>query len=293
MIFFGKKIKLKKRYIPVYLILIFILFINSCMRFRTSDKSTKTQFDEHGVPVKIEYYQPKNENYTVRTISSGNKKSTTAILFIHGAPGSADAFYGYLQDSTLLTKAFLISYDRPGYGYSNFGESEISIAKQAEVVSELIEHYQLKNVILVGHSFGGPIAALTSLQNKNVASVLLLAPAIDAKHEKIMWIANFAKWKLTKWMVPTSLVVSADEKFTHVQELKALNTSWGEIKIPTVHIHGKKDNIVPFENLYYSKKAFPSDYFKAIILEEGNHFIPWKNKDIVLQELLKLLKTQQ
>ncbi|HEX5170114.1 MAG TPA: alpha/beta hydrolase, partial [Cyclobacteriaceae bacterium] len=55
------------------------------------------------------------------------------ILFVHGSPGSLSAFIHFLADSALLKQFMLISTDRAGFGYSNFGFAEPSINKQAEL----------------------------------------------------------------------------------------------------------------------------------------------------------------
>ena len=40
------------------------------------------------------------------------------LIFVHGAPGSWDAFKDYLTDEDLKSKARVVAYDRPGYGGS-------------------------------------------------------------------------------------------------------------------------------------------------------------------------------
>jgi len=258
------------------------------MRFRTSDKKTRKEFNKVNIPVKIDYFKTDLYTKKVRVVATDTKKKTT-ILFIHGAPGSGDAFYDYLKDTVLLQKANLVTIDRPGYGYSGLGNSLTSIKKQAQIIREICDAYAFKNVILVGHSFGGPIAAYVPTFTDKVNGVLLLAPAIDPNHEKILWIANFARWKTTKWLVPKSFAVSGDEKFSHVQELQKIENEWNKISIPIVQIHGKKDGLVPYENLAFSKEKFNDSIFTAISLPEENHFIPWTQKELVVEEILKLL----
>ena len=117
----------------------------------------------------------------------------------------------------------------------------------------------------------------------------MLAPAIDSESEKVFKIAHVAKWKLTKWMVPAAFRVAGDEKFAHIEELQKLKNIWKEIKVPVIHVHGTKDDIVPFENINFSAKKFNKQYLDTIVLEKENHFLPWKRYDLVISELLKLL----
>ena len=118
---------------------------------------------------------------------------------------------------------------------------------------------------------------------------MMLAPAIDPENEKIFWIAKFAKWKLTKWMVPGAMGVAGDEKFTHIEELEKIKDVWKTINTPVLHIHGTKDIIVPFENLDFSVRSFNPQYLDTIVLEKVNHFIPWKQYDLVHEQLVKTL----
>lgn len=267
------------------------LVCTSCFRFRTSDTRTQVKFKKKNAQVNIKRYHLKTVDYPIRVVSGDiDPEKDFAIFFVHGAPGASDNFYQYLQDSTLLSKANLYSIDRPGYGYSNFGKAETSIKKQTEVVAEVIDSLSENKVLVLGHSYGGPLAAYSSLLSSKVKSVIMLAPAIDPENEKIFWVAYIAKWKLTKWMVPGAMGVAGDEKFTHEAELEKIKDVWKNVEVPVLHIHGTKDAIVPFENLDFSVRNFNSQHLDTIILQKGNHFIPWKNYDLVKSELLKLIK---
>ena len=112
------------------LILLGVLLLQSCFQMRTQDQETRIIFNKKNSDVNIKRYSLKSVDYPVRVVSGNYDVSKdVAIFFIHGAPGSSDNYYEYLQDSLLLEKANLYSIDRPGYGFSNFGKSETSIKK--------------------------------------------------------------------------------------------------------------------------------------------------------------------
>lgn len=282
------------RFIFFYRIALFILvaiLFSSCFRFRTSDTRTQVKFRKNKAQVNIKRYQLKTVDYAVRVVSGSiDEEKDIAIFFVHGAPGASDNYYGYLQDSVLLSKANLYSIDRPGYGFSNFGKAETSIKKQTEVIAEVMDSLPENKVVVLGHSYGGPIAAYASILSPKVKNVIMLAPAIDPNNEKIFWVSYIAKWKQTKWMVPGAMSVAGDEKFTHEAELEKIKDIWKEVKVPVLHIHGTKDILVPFENLEFSKRSFNDQYLETIVIPKGNHFIPWKNYDLVKGELLRMIE---
>ncbi|MCB0376109.1 MAG: alpha/beta hydrolase, partial [Sinomicrobium sp.] len=263
----------KKRFILSVILLLFFLFFHSCMNFRTSDRKTRAYFKAAGVAATIDYMKTSVNGGKIRIVSTGAAREHT-VLFVHGAPGSGDAFYSYLKDSALLAKARLVTYDRPGYGYSGFGDAMTSIEAQTRVLTEVINSQQLQNVILVGHSYGGPIAAYAPLFTDRVRGVLMLAPAMDPGHEKYFWAGNLARWKLTRWLIPASWTVSADEKYTHEAELALLKDKWKAVNVPVVCLQGNKDRLVPYENLAFCEATFDPGYFTGVTLEKEDHFIP-------------------
>src|SRR5687768_14810555 len=111
----------------IFLGIVLLLFVSlhACMRsFRMSGKQIDQYFAEKKILGKQESYQTGFRE--IHYIQSGNDTMPLA-LFIHGSPGSLSAFIEFLADSILLQKALLISTDRPGFGYSNFGNAEPSL----------------------------------------------------------------------------------------------------------------------------------------------------------------------
>lgn len=269
-------------------LIISLLLLNSCMTFRTSDKKVIRYFEERQTDVAINRIP--FGDYALRCLETGPDSAEYLLVFVHGAPGSSDNFHRYLADSTLLAKAQMISLDRPGYGYSNYGRSETDLRTQARAIQHIVERYPQKNVILIGHSYGGPIIGKYAMDwPERLRGILMLAPVNDPNNEPMFWFAHFGRWKLTRWMLPGSLRVSADEKFSHVAELRKIADDWSQISVPVVHIHGYKDKLAPPVNIDFSKKNIPPQYLRMVEMNT-NHFIPWSDYEVVKQELLALMQ---
>lgn len=284
--------KVKKRYLIIFLLICVLVLANACLTMRTSDKKIIKNYKKLNQFPVIKYYsyQAKKIRYLLAEKYDINKPN---ILFVHGAPGSLDDFHRYLQDTDLRQKANLISVDRLGYGYSDFGNAEVSITKQANALINLTNTFQNKNTILVGWSYGGPIIVNMAMQQTNFRYLILLAPAISPTDEKYFWLGNFAKWKLTKWFVPTAFVIAEEEKLAHANELEKMDTKWHQIKTPITYYHGTKDRLVPFANMKYAKSKLTDSMLKTIPIKDGNHFIPFKEFELIKTELLSILKNRK
>ena len=76
------------------------------------------------------------------------------VVFSHGWPLSADAWDG--QMAFLLEKGYrVIAHDRRGHGRSAQTFENNTMDQFADDLAQLIEHLDLKDAILVGHSTGG------------------------------------------------------------------------------------------------------------------------------------------
>ncbi|MBX2840346.1 MAG: alpha/beta hydrolase [Flammeovirgaceae bacterium] len=240
--------------------------------------------------------QPELDQYTVqeRTINylSVGADTLPLVLFVHGAPGSLDAFIDFVSDSAIASKARLVSVDRPGYGYSGFGDHETSIKKQAAMIQPILETNKSgKPAVLVGHSYGGPIVARMAMDfPEQVGALVMAAPAIDPEHEKIFWISYPADWFLFRWMVPVTLRVSNYEKLSHVEELTNMLPLWNKVKVPTIHIHGEKDKLVPFENAAFAEKMITNAPLEMVTRKDMGHLIPWNNPELIYEAIYKSLE---
>lgn len=268
-----------------------IPLFTSCtvLQWRSTDKEIYTSFQEKKIPTSISYFKVDSLDLKIRVQHIKQADSTINLVFFHGSPSSLSAWNGYLKDSILATKANLHAVDRPGYGYSNFGDAMTSIKKQAIIMSALLNDYKLENVIAIGSSYGGPLAARLALINKRVKGVIMISPAIDPNNEKKIWQAKFTQWWLTRWLCPTGYRVAGDEKTVHDKELALIANDWKNVTVPVFHIHGTIDDIVPYENVNYTKGVFPS--IKIITIPDTGHEIAWARPDLMMPYVFEMIES--
>lgn len=279
---------MKKIYL--FLSLLFVAFLNtSCtvLQWRKTDNEIQQKFTDLKIESDISYFQVDSLGINIRIQEIQTIGKNVNLIFIHGAPSSISTWESYLTDPALIAKANMYAIDRPGYGYSNFGKAIKSIDEQAQIMSAVINSKKLENIIVIGSSYGGPIAARIGVLNSNIKAVVMISPAIDPENEKDIWASRFTQWKLTRWLTPTAYRVAGDEKSVHANELSLVEKDWKNLDIPILHFHGDIDDIVPFGNLAYSKKTFQK--IKVIPISDKGHELAWVDSEMIIDQLLNLI----
>jgi pimeloyl-ACP methyl ester carboxylesterase len=254
-----------------------------------NDRKLYRRLNPYHDRVEIKYHQ--QGNYKIRYVDVGDP-AKRMVLFIHGAPGSLDAFVGFLKDRKLSQSVRMIALDRPGYGSSCPGNAVTSLKTQAALIQPLLDrNIHEKKTILVGHSYGGPIAATLALLSPDlVGGILLVGAAMDPGHEKIFRISYLIKIPWISAVLPSSIVTTNIEKLTHVEELNKMLTSWKEIRVPVTILHGKNDWIVPVENAYFTNDILVNANKKLVVVEKAGHLIPWIQPELMKNEIFEMLE---
>lgn len=284
-----KKVKsrFKTKYVLLALLVSYIIICQSCLMLRTSPKKTKAFFNTAKIVFSDKTIAIKG--HSVHYIVTGQENKPT-LVFIHGSPGSWDAYKEYLTDSLLLQKYRLIAIDRPGFGYSNFGEAE-DLKTQSGLIADFLKTVANKNPIaLVGHSLGGPIIAKIAIEEPTkYQHLVILAGSIDPSAEESENWRYYIKKKPLRYLIPGALRPANDELWWLKQDLVDMKPLLKKITADITIIHGTKDRLVPYSNVTFMKKEFINAKSIAVIsVENGDHFIPWTHFDIIRNALLEL-----
>lgn len=279
---------MKKMFLlSVLFLLSWLLFAQSCMSFRKSDQVEKSEFAKEHIVLRTAAYRV--EHRTMHYAMTGNDSLPT-LFFIHGSPGSWNAFAQYMKDSLLLRKFRMVSVDRPGFGYSNYGEPQ-HLDVQSAWISLLFETLNnQKPVFLAGHSLGGPLVIKLGADNPQLFSgLVVISGSIDPKEEKPeIWRPWLYKTPLN-YFVPGAMRPSNEELWYLKQDLIQLEKDFSRITCPVYFIHGDKDTWVPPENVQYGKKLLVhASRVEVTLLQGANHFIPWTKFTEIRSALLKL-----
>jgi pimeloyl-ACP methyl ester carboxylesterase len=136
-----------------------------------------------GVSVRI-----KTEKY-----SGESQGATPLIVLLHGFGASTHSWRFVMKD--LATRGDVIAYDRPGFGYTErptswTGANPYGFEGNFNIISALLEKFgKDREIVLVGHSAGGQMAAEYARVNPTkVQRLILVDPAIYTTGTGMSWI---------------------------------------------------------------------------------------------------------
>ena len=181
-----------------------------------------------------------------------------------------------------MANYFASSYRCTLLDFYGFGQSEIksplTLQDYANGVEEIIKHYDMKEVILVGHSFGGRVAILLASYLQDIKGLVL----VDSAGLKPAF--SFKKWrrkldyKIRRFFkMDVSNCGSEDYKkldsvmkatFKNVVNLY-LDNLLPKIQCDSLIVWGRKDKDTP---LYMAKRLKKGIKNSGLIILEGGHY---------------------
>ena len=171
----------------------------------------------------------------------------------------------------------VLAIDLPGFGESEEPPVAWNLRHYAQCIHMLIQRYQMKNVILVAHSFGARIAFSYALMYPVKAMVLTGAAGIKeplSLHQKfkilfykglkrlhVPCVMGSADYQNASEIMKKILVMAIHEDFT-----SRLST----ILVPTLLIWGERDQQTPLWMARKMNEQLPMSYL--LVLQGDDHF---------------------
>ncbi len=221
-----------------------------------------------------------------------------AVVFIHGTPGGREFFSSYINHPQLQQKARLLSIDRPGWGRSVItGPFEPTLTDQSKMLGQWLCKVSKSSpsgkVIIVGHSYGATLSPRLALDHPQcISAMVLLAGAADPDLAAPRWYNTLAQFSVIGWLidfVDDGLSQANTEMMPIQAELEKIRGSWHKITQPIVAIYGDEDRLVDADHAIFLKRKLSHSPAKVIRLPDQGHFVLFSHKQLVVDEILKLL----
>ncbi len=264
-------------------------------------------------------------NLKVRTRIGGEGRP--ALVLLHGF--AASVFTWHKVFAPLCEFGTVIAFDRPAFGFTTrptrtewHGRNPYSIDSQADLTIELLDHFGIDRAILIGHSSGGTIAALTALKYpERIESLVLMSPAVYMSVPPPPWMRFLingpmmhvigpaiarAGARLTNpimrraWHDPSLITPEIREGYLRPFKVRnwdkgmweaaranretGLNQRVGALRTPTLVVTGDQDHVVPVDQSVRLAGEIPSADLK--IVSDCGH-IPQEEKPERFLEIVR------
>lgn len=221
---------------------------------------------------------------SVHLRDQGRRDDPEPILLLHGTSASLHTWEGWVQE--LAPQRRVISLDLPGFGLTGpFPDGDYRVGHYTKFLLALLDHLQVKRVVLVGNSFGGQLAWRFALAHPERSARLVLVDAagyprnsesvpIGFRLAGIPALAPLMSRLLPRGMIESSVrnvygdpdKVEDDlvERYYQLtlregnrQALRQrfaqapsgeLHERIGELQLPTLIIWGARDRLIPPDN---------------------------------------------
>ncbi len=243
------------------------------------------------------------------------------IVLVHGTPWSSFSWRHLIPPLSQCFKVYY--YDLLGYGASEKAIADVSLGVQNKVLSELLDHWNLKFPIVIGHDFGGATALRAHLlDRRSFQKMILVDPVAIAPwgSEFFTHVKNYedsfkdippsihkaiisayvqgATYKsfdeetldglIEPWLGPTGQTAFyrqiAQSSQKYTDEVEG---GYPDIRTKVLIVWGKEDNWVPIEKGSKLHEAIKDSKFVQIA--ESGHLVMEDQPTMLLAHILKFL----
>jgi len=212
------------------------------------------------------------------------------VIFLHGWGGDINSFAGLCKELSKLYRCTTLDFF--GHGATPHGELPLVVDDFAKSVVQLIDKYDMQNITLIAHSFGGRVA-IKLAADPRIKKLILIGAAGVKKRFSLVVKLKILRYKLKKKLgLNTSKMGSKDWQKLRVEERRTfcnvirenLTPLLKSITQPTLLIWGKKDTETPLYMAQTMNRKIRDS--GLIIFEDAGHFVYIERP----REVLRIIK---
>ena len=216
---------------------------------------------------------------------TGSDSVGPQVVLLHGAPADASSWSLLLKRLDGIKAGEVIAVDRIGYGNST-NEDELTLAGHAEAIAPLLYDVAAQKPIVVGHSYGGPVALRLAIDYpEKVGAIVLVAGACDAYMKDSQWFRRGIDG--IRLIVPMDWERSNRELLALTDENRAMEPMLGQVTCPVTIVHGTWDGVCPHDSTvaYLEDRLVNAEPVRVISISRARHNLQLTHLDEVIDAI--------
>jgi pimeloyl-ACP methyl ester carboxylesterase len=189
------------------------------------------------------------------------------VVIVTGTPSWSEYWAPTIAD--LPQTREMIVADRPGFRTSEPEDAVRDLTKQADALAPMLEAREGQRVLLVGQSFGAPVATLMASRYPDRVHAMVLVSAYFGDRGPTAR-RMFGAGRLFHGVLPRDLRNSISEVNAQAEQLPAVWDAFRGLQQPIVFIHGDADTFVPLD----ADRRIAEEHGHAfVVVPQGDHFL--------------------
>jgi pimeloyl-ACP methyl ester carboxylesterase len=263
-------------------------------------------------------------DFNGRTVRYDVRGDGPPVVLVHGTPWSS---FNLRHIIKALSEDFTVYYyDLLGYGQSDKTSGDVSLGIQNQVLSGLLDHWQIRQPVIIGHDFGGATLLRTHLLNKcNFDKIVLIDPVAVSpwgspffrhvkEHETAFaGVPDYIHEAIVRAYVKTAAYKPIDDatlnmivapwtdedgKSAFYRQIAQANSAhtddvqplYAQITSPTLILWGSEDSWIPLERGEALHDMIPGSTFRVI--PDAGHLVIEEKPDQLIREIRSFLKNE-
>ncbi len=221
-----------------------------------------------GTMERFDFTAPVADQWRISALRTPERPDATwKVVIITGTPSWSE--YWAPTIAGLPSNRELVVADRPGFAMSEPQEAVRDLATQAEALSPMLEAREGQRVLLIGQSFGAPVATLMAQRYADRVDALVLVSAYFGDRGPTAR-RMFGAGRLVHGLLPRDFRNSISEMVAQTDQLPTVWTALRGLQQPIVFVHGDADTFVPIE----ADQRIANEYGHTLIsVPGGDHFL--------------------
>jgi pimeloyl-ACP methyl ester carboxylesterase len=221
-----------------------------------------------GTMERVEFIAGVPEGWRISALQTPERPDATwKVVIITGTPSWSE--YWAPTIAGLPSTRELIVADRPGFRSSEPHDAVRDLATQADALAPMLEARDGQRVLLVGQSFGAPVATLIASRYADQVDAVVLVSAYFGDRGPTAR-RMFGAGRLLRGVLPRDLKNSITEVTAQTEQLPAVWSALRGLDQPIVFVHGDDDTFVPLE----ADQRIAAEYGHTLIrVSGGDHFL--------------------